>query len=114
MSYVSLPNDFDANTGECRGYQIAKQRDGELLPIGFLRGGADLPCDLRKLAENFASILNGKDPIYKDGRSHDMYFERHAEGLSFRFKDPRVEGVSHACALFTCLSGIELEFDDEA
>ena len=113
MSYVSLPNDFDAHTGECRGYQIAMQRDGELLPIGFLRGAAGLPCDLRKLAENFASILNGQDPIYKDGGSHDMYFERHAEGLSFRFKDPKAEGLSQPYALFTSLSGIELEYDDE-
>jgi hypothetical protein len=112
MSFVSMPHDFDVRTGECRGYQIAMQQDGEMLPVGFLRGGSDLPCDLRKLAENFASILNGHEPLYRDGKTHEMYFERHSGGLNFRFKNPKEDGISEVGAMFTILPGVELKYDD--
>jgi hypothetical protein len=112
MSFVSLPHDFDAHTGECRGYQIALQDQGDLTPIGFLRGDRDLPCDLRKLAENFASVLNGNDPLYTDIRNHDMYYERYSGGINFRFKKPNEEGVSEVGAMFTLLPGVELDYDE--
>ncbi|MBU6234208.1 MAG: hypothetical protein KGQ41_00035 [Alphaproteobacteria bacterium] len=114
MSFVSLPHDFDVRTGACRGYQIAVQQDGELLPIGFMRGDADLPCDLRKLAENFASILNGHEPLYQENGTHEMFFERHSGGLNFRFKKPDEDGVTEVGAMFTLLPGMELEYSDEA
>jgi hypothetical protein len=112
MSFISVPHDFDPKTGDCRGYQIAKQVDGEITPIGFLRGGADLPCDLRKLTENFVAILNNHELIYKDAHQHDMFYERHAGGINFRFKKPQDTGVSEIGAMFTVLPGVELEFDD--
>lgn len=112
MSFISLPHDFDVQTGACRGYQIALQQEGELLPVGFLRGDRDLPCDLRKLAEDFTSILNGGKPLYKESCTHEMFFERHAGGINFRFKKPHEEGVSQTGAMFTILPGVELEYDE--
>jgi hypothetical protein len=112
MSFISVPHDFDPKTAECRGYRIEKQEGGEITPVGFLRGGADLPCDLRKLTENFIAILNGNALIYRDAYQHDMFYERHAGGLNFRFKKPDEAGVSQVGAMFTLLPGVELEFDD--
>lgn len=112
MSFVALPHDFDVKTGECRGYQIAMQEDGsDLMPIGFLRGDKNLPVDLGKLSENFAAMLNDRDPMHMIGQTHDMYFERFPEGMSLRFR--KDEGVSEAGAMFTLLPGFTLKFEED-
>lgn len=83
-----------------------------MIPVGFLRGGLSLPVDLEKLSQNLASMLNGNGPLHRIGRTHQMYYERHAEGLNFRFRVPQ-NGVSETAAMFTLLPGIELDFEDE-
>lgn len=113
MSFISLPYEFDPESGACRSFQIALHADGEIVPVGFLRRQDSLPVDLQKLSENMAAMLNGHAPLHQIGDTHAMYYERHAAGMNFRFRESRIGGVSILGAMFTSLPGIELEFEDE-
>ena len=83
-----------------------------MLPVGLMRGSSHLPVDLAKLSHNLASMLNNNGPLHHIEATHEMYFERHAEGLNFRFRDHDAGGTSEVGAMFTLLPGVTMDFAD--
>ena len=112
MSFICLPHDFDARTGECKSFQIAVNDGGDITPVGYLRGCQGLPVDLARLSENFAAMLNGNNPLYRMGSGHQMFYEQHDGGMNLRFRKKDDGSVSEIGALFTLSPGIEMEFED--
>lgn len=112
MSFICLPQDFDAKTGRPLAFQIAMNEEGVLTPVGFMRGSRELPVDLARLSENFAAMLNGNKPLYRLGEDYQMFYEKHDGGMNLRFRKSQEDGVSEVGALFTLLPGIEMDIDD--
>ena len=109
MSVISMPFEFDAASGVCKGYQIIDMASGIAEPVGIMRGGEHLPIDLEKLSQNFAAMLNGHGPLHSFDSDYKMYFERHSEGINFRFRNAAKGGVSEVGALFTLMPGVKME-----
>lgn len=109
MSYVSIPFEFNTETGECRSCRILSDTDGEMTPVAVLRGDKGLPVDLRQLSQNLASVLNGNDPLFPSlGGTHNMHFAHLPAGMSFRFRDPVAGGVSEPLAILAVHEGFDL------
>ncbi len=114
MSYICLPHDFDAQTGECKSFQIALSDGGDLTPVGYLRGCEGLPVDLGRLSENFAAVLNGNNPLYRLGPDHQMFYEPYPGGMNLRFRKKDGGGISEVGVMFTLSPGAEMDFVHEA
>lgn len=86
MTYIALPETHDPKTGQAISYAILRQEaEGQRVPVSFLRQ-ADCPVPLNKLAENFASILNGNEPLHVIESEYKMYYEDIDGGFHLRFR----------------------------
>ena len=84
MTYIALPETHDPKTGEAISYAVMKHENGRSIHVTLLRQH-DSPLPLQKLAENLASILNGKEPLHKIDSDHKIYYEEMKEGFQLRF-----------------------------
>lgn len=113
MAFIAIPASQNQSSPTPSAYQIGQMGENGFEPIGMMNFEPSLPIDGSKLAQNFAALLNGNNPIYHFGEDYQMFYEQHSSGMTFRFRPKHADGgVSEVGALVILYSGIEMEFTD--
>lgn len=103
MTFIALHNTFGIAGN---GHMIVRAEDST--PIGILHPDPSLPVPIDLLAHNTASLLNGKNPLYRFGDDkRQMFFEKLLVGFNLRFRETSQSGVSTVGATFIVLPGFE-------
>ncbi len=65
---------------------VARGDEGDEIPVlNLMPGEVDFPGDVRKLAENLASILNGNPPLHDiNVGAHKVFWQRTPQGMMLR------------------------------
>lgn len=107
MCYIALPDRFSSDGNKALSFIIAEMDSNGQQPVGMMID-YDCPINLQKLAENFVSVLNGKDPLHMIKSDFEMYYEPHINGFNMRFRDKNDGGVTRIGASFVKQSDVEM------
>ena len=109
MTYIALPHGFSKTEKAPKTYMIARMEEDHQRPVGFMED-LESPVPLQQLAENFASSLNGSDPLHSFDHEFEMFYEQHAQGFTLRCREQgQTAGVTSPCARFTTIGREEFE-----